>query len=124
MLQFYKNHLMKRRDLTALNFKLLEDKKINQIYFRFRENILSFVGKEKFAIAVSGGSDSLALSILAKLYSLEQSSDFATLIVDHGLRKESANEAKQTFKNLKKNNIKAEILTYRGSKFTSNFTKR
>ena len=33
---------MKRRDLTALNFKLLEDKKINQIYFRFRENILQF----------------------------------------------------------------------------------
>ncbi|MFM8423357.1 MAG: tRNA lysidine(34) synthetase TilS [Candidatus Fonsibacter sp.] len=115
---------MKRRDLTALNFKLLEEKKINQIYFRFRENILPFVGKEKFAIAVSGGSDSLALSILAKLYSLEQSSDFATLIVDHGLRKESANEAKQTFKNLKKNNIKAEILTYRGSKFTSNIQKK
>ena len=124
MLQFYKNHLMKRRDLTALNFKLLEDKKINQIYFRFRENILPVVGKEKFAIAVSGGSDSLALSILAKLYSLEQSSDFATLIVDHGLRKESANEAKQTFKNLKKNNIKAEILTYRGTKFTSNIQKK
>ncbi|NCU49426.1 MAG: tRNA lysidine(34) synthetase TilS, partial [Candidatus Fonsibacter ubiquis] len=51
---------MKRRDLTALNFKLLEDKKINQIYF----------------------------------------------------------------KNLKKNNIKAEILTYRGSKFTSNIQKK
>ena len=115
---------MKRRDLTALNFKLLEDKKINQIYFRFRENILPLVGKEKFAIAVSGGSDSLALSILAKLYSLEQSSDFATLIVDHGLRKESANEAKKTFKNLKKNNIKAEILTYRGTKFTSNIQKK
>ncbi len=47
MLQFYKNHLMKRRDLTALNFKLLEDKKNNQIYFRFRENILPVIGKEK-----------------------------------------------------------------------------
>ena len=124
MLQFYKNHLMKRRDLTALNFKLLEDKKINQIYFQFRGNILPLIGKEKFAIAVSGGSDSLALSILAKLYSLEQCSDFATLIIDHRLRKESAHEAKQTYKNLKKNNIKAEILTYRGSKFTSNIQKK
>ena len=124
MLQFYKNHLMKRRDLTALNFKLLEDKKINQIYFRFRENILPLIGKEKFAIAVSGGSDSLALSILAKLYSLEQNSDFATLIIDHGLRKESAYEARQTYKVLKKNNIKAEILTYRGTKFTSNIQKK
>ena len=124
MLQFYKNHLMKRRDLTAYNFKLLEDKKINQIYFQFRENIFPLIGKEKFAIAVSGGSDSLALSILAKLYSLEQCSDFATLIIDHRLRKESAHEAKQTYKNLKKNNIKAEILTYRGSKFTSNIQKK
>jgi len=124
MLQFYKNHLMKRRDLTALNFKLLEDKKINQIYFQFRGNILPLIGKEKFAIAVSGGSDSLALSILAKLYSQEKCSDFATLIIDHRLRKESAHEAKQTYKNLKKNNIKAEILTYRGSKFTSNIQKK
>jgi tRNA(Ile)-lysidine synthase len=115
---------MKRRDLTAHNFKLLEDKKINQIYFQFRGNILPLIGKEKFAIAVSGGSDSLALSILAKLYSLEQCSDFATLIIDHRLRKESAHEAKQTYKNLKKNNIKAEILTYRGSKFTSNIQKK
>ena len=115
---------MKRRDLTALNFKLLEDKKINQIYFQFRENIFPLIGKEKFAIAVSGGSDSLALSILAKLYSQEKCSDFATLIIDHRLRKESAHEAKQTYKNLKKNNIKAEILTYRGSKFTSNIQKK
>ena len=115
---------MKRRDLTALNFKLLEDKKINQIYFQFRGNILPLIGKEKFAIAVSGGSDSLALSILAKLYSLEQCSYFATLIIDHRLRKESAHEAKQTYKNLKKNNIKGEILTYSGSKFTSNIQKK
>ena len=31
---------MKRRDLTALNFKLLEDKKINQIYFRSNRSYL------------------------------------------------------------------------------------
>ena len=44
---------MKRKDLTVVSLKLLEDKKINQIYFRFRETISSFIGKEKFAIAVS-----------------------------------------------------------------------
>ncbi len=58
MRQSYKNHLMKRKDLTVVSFKLLEDKKINHIYFRFKEKILPFIGKEKFAIAVSGGSDS------------------------------------------------------------------
>ena len=58
---------MKRKDLTAVSLKLLKDKKINHIYFRFREKISSFIGKEKFAIAVSGGSDILALRVLAKL---------------------------------------------------------
>jgi len=124
MQQFYKNHLMKRKDLTVVSLKLLEDKKINQIYFRFRETISSFVGKEKFAIAVSGGSDSLALSVLAKLYSLENDNDFMALIIDHKLRKESADEAKQTYKNLTQNKIKAKILTYRGEKFSSNIQKK
>jgi len=124
MPQFYKNHLMKRKDLTAVSLKLLEDKKINHIYFRFREKISSFVGKEKYAIAVSGGSDSLALSTLAKLYSLENGNDFIALIIDHKLRKESANEAKQTYKSLTQNKIKAKILTYQGEKFSSNIQKK
>ena len=115
---------MKRKDLTAVSFKLLEDKKINHIYFRFKEKILPFIGKEKFAIAVSGGSDSLALSALAKLYSLENDNDFVALIIDHKLRKESANEAKQTYKNLAQNKIKAKILTYQGEKFSSNIQKK
>ena len=124
MPQFYKNHLMKRKDLTAVSLKLLEDKKINHIYFRFREKISFFVGKEKFAIAVSGGSDSLALSTLTKLYSLENDNDFVALIIDHKLRKESANEAKQTYKTLTQNKIKAKILTYQGEKFSSNIQKK
>ncbi len=124
MLQSYKNHLMKRKDLTAVSLKLLEDKKINHIYFRFREKISSFIGKERFAIAVSGGSDSLALSVLAKLYSLENDNDFVSLIIDHKLRKESAEEARVTYKNLTQNKIKAKILTYQGEKFSSNIQKK
>ncbi|NBT38804.1 MAG: tRNA lysidine(34) synthetase TilS, partial [Proteobacteria bacterium] len=115
---------MKRKDLTAVSLKLLEDKKINHIYFRFREKISSFIGKEKYAIAVSGGSDSLALSTLAKLYSLENDNDFVALIIDHQLRKESANEAKQTYNILTQNKIKAKILTYQGEKFSSNIQKK
>ena len=124
MLQSYKNHLMKRKDLTAVSLKLLEDKKINHIYFRFREKISSFIGKERFAIAVSGGSDSLALSVLAKLYSLENNNAFVSLIIDHKLRKESAEEARVTYKNLTQNKIKAKILTYQGEKFSSNIQKK
>jgi tRNA(Ile)-lysidine synthase len=115
---------MKRKDLTAFSLKLLEEKKINHIYFRFREKISPFISNEKFAIAVSGGSDSLALSTLAKLYSLENDNDFVALIIDHKLRKESSNEAKQTYKSLTKNKIKAKILTYKGEKFSSNIQKK
>ena len=105
---------MKRKGLIAVNLALLEDKKVNKIYLDFREKITTNIGKEKFAIAVSGGADSLSLSILAKLYSLENKNKFIALIVDHGLRKESAIEAKKTLKNLLKNNINAKILTYSG----------
>ncbi len=115
---------MKRKDLTVVSLKLLEDKKINHIYFRFREKISSLIGKERFAIAVSGGSDSLALSVLAKLYSLENDNDFVSLIIDHKLRKESAEEAKQTYKSLTQKKIKAKILTYQGKKFSSNIQKK
>ena len=115
---------MKRKDLTVVSLKLLEDKKINHIYFSFREKISSFIGKERFAIAVSGGSDSLALSVLAKLYSLENDNDFVSLIIDHKLRKESAEEARVTYKNLTQNKIKAKILTYQGEKFSSNIQKK
>ncbi|CAN1592965.1 tilS tRNA(Ile)-lysidine synthase [Candidatus Pelagibacterales bacterium] len=124
MLQSYKNHLMKRKDLTVVSLKLLKDKKINHIYFSFREKISSFIGKERFAIAVSGGSDSLALSVLAKLYSLENDNAFVSLIIDHKLRKESAEEARVTYKNLTQNKIKAKILTYQGEKFSSNIQKK
>jgi len=115
---------MKRKGLIAVNLALLEDKKVNKIYLDFREKITTNIGKEKFAIAVSGGTDSLSLSILAKLYSLENKNKFIALIVDHGLRKESAKEAKETLKNLLKNNINAKILTYSGQKFSSNIQKR
>jgi tRNA(Ile)-lysidine synthase len=124
MLQSYKNHLMKRKDLTVVSLKLLEDKKINHIYFSFREKISSFIGKERFAIAVSGGSDSLALSVLAKLYSLENDNAFVSLIINHKLRKESAEEARVTYKNLTQKKIKAKILTYQGEKFSSNIQKK
>jgi tRNA(Ile)-lysidine synthase len=123
MLQFYKSHLMKRKDLTAVNLKLLEEKKINHIYFQFREKILPFVGKSKFAIGVSGGSDSLALSVLARLYALENNSNFVALIIDHKLRKESARETRKTLKNLKDKNIESKILTYKGKNFSSNIQK-
>ena len=48
----------------------LRNKRIFQIYRKF-ENILKL--NEDFIVGVSGGSDSLALSFLSKIYSIKKS---------------------------------------------------
>ena len=91
----------------------LKDKRILQIYKKFESNLV--VNKD-FVVAVSGGSDSLALSFLAKIFSIKNFLNVKYLIVDHKLRKESTSEAKYVQKILKKYLISLEILTWNGPK--------
>ena len=49
--------------------KFLKNKRINKIYKKF-ENSLNL--NKSFAVAVSGGPDSLALAFLAKIYSIKK----------------------------------------------------
>ena len=95
----------------------LNNKKINQIYKKF-ENSLNL--NESFAVAVSGGPDSLALAFLAKIYSLKKVITSKIFIVDHKLRIGSTIEAKLVKKILKRYFIKAEILTWKGKKPSKN----
>ena len=69
----------------------LKDKRTLQIYKKF-ETILNI--NKNFIVAVSGGPDSLALSFLAKIYSIKKSLDVKYFIVDHKLRNNSTSEAK------------------------------
>ena len=91
----------------------LKDKKTLQIYKKFEKNLPN---KKKFIVAVSGGPDSLALSFLAKIYSIIKSIDIKYFIVDHRLRKNSKLEAKNVQKKLKNFSIKLNILTWKGKK--------
>jgi len=91
----------------------LKDKKTLQIYKKFEKNLPY---KKKFIVAVSGGPDSLALSFLAKIYSIIKSIDIKYFIVDHRLRKNSKLEAKNVQKKLKNFSIKLNILTWKGKK--------
>jgi len=91
----------------------LKNRRIFQIYKKFESNL--FI-KKKFIVAVSGGPDSLALSFLAKIYSIKKSVDIKYYIVDHRLRKNSTLEAKLVQKKLKNFSVKLNILTWRGKK--------
>jgi tRNA(Ile)-lysidine synthase len=91
----------------------LTNKRINLIYKRFEKSLNI---KENFAVAVSGGPDSLSLAFLAKVYSLKNKLKIKYFIVDHRLRKESTDEAIKVKKILKKFSINLEILTWRGKK--------
>ena len=114
---------MSPKNLSAKNripkilIKKLNNKKINKIYKQF-EKSLSI--NEKFAVAVSGGPDSLALAFLAKIYSINNSVASKFLIVDHKIREESTREALSVKKLLKDHSISAKILTWNGKKPNSN----
>ncbi len=95
----------------------LKDKRISNIYNKFEKSLNI---NQNFAVAVSGGPDSLALAFLAKVYSMKCKVKSKFFIVDHKLRPESTKEAKKIKKLLKKFMIDLEILTWNGSKPSSN----
>ena len=95
----------------------LENKRINQIYKKFENSLIL---NESFAVAVSGGPDSLALAFLAKIYSLKKKISSKFFIVGHRLRSESTNEAKLVKNILKLYSINAEIISWKGIKPSKN----
>ena len=116
---------MKKRNLSAKkkihNFYLdkLKNPRIKKIYLKFEESLEKY-NLSKFSIAVSGGTDSMALTFLAKCHSIKKQIDYLYYTVDHKLRNASTNEATQTKQELKKFGIFCEILTWRNDKNFSN----
>jgi tRNA(Ile)-lysidine synthase len=68
------------------------------------------------AVAVSGGPDSLALTLLADRWARRRGGRVAALIVDHGLRPESAAEAHTVAGWLAARGIAHEVLVWAGDK--------
>jgi len=69
------------------------------------------------AVAVSGGSDSLALMhLLAAFAKTRRRKPPVVLTVDHGLRKTSAADARRVAQWAKKLGLKTQLLTWRGKK--------
>ena len=117
---------MKKKSLSAkkkIHKKLLYYLKsplINKIYKNYNNFIKFNLGKSTFSVAVSGGSDSLALAYLSKCYSILNNVKVNFYHVDHKLRKESSLEAKKLNFLLKKFDINCKILSWNGQKPKSN----
>ena len=92
----------------------IKDSEIKKIYTKFKSIIFKKVGKKNFAIAVSGGSDSLCLAYFSKIYSFEFKNTIHVLIVNHKLRLESHKEAQKVKKILNKKGIQSKILNWKG----------
>ncbi len=88
---------------------------INKLVNVFDIHIMS----SKIAIAVSGGLDSIVLMNLAKLSNKIDTKSIHILIVDHGLRKNSKDEAFFAKQEAGKLGFKSKILTWKGKKPTT-----
>tara|TARA_B100001057_G_C22750304_1_gene911523 strand:- start:366 stop:1391 length:1026 start_codon:yes stop_codon:yes gene_type:complete len=95
----------------------LSNKRIRYLFKEFENN---FEVKHRFAVAVSGGPDSLALAFLTKVFSIKYNLNCKYFIIDHKLRKGSTNESKNVKKILSKYGIKLEILSWNEKKPLSN----
>ena len=74
---------------------------------------------QDFAIAVSGGRDSMALARLAAIYGKTKGLRVTALTVDHGLRPESSDEAAQVARWCKAAGLVHRILAWDGEKPTT-----
>ena len=102
---------MRKKDSSVLKLKdLTLTNKTSLIYSNFRLQLESFVKKKSFLVAVSGGPDSLALSALSHTYLLEKKTKVFFVLIDHGIRKNSSEEAQNVKKLLKKRGINLIIL--------------
>tara|TARA_B100001741_G_C16525387_1_gene586819 strand:- start:584 stop:1606 length:1023 start_codon:yes stop_codon:yes gene_type:complete len=103
---------MKRKNLNATKLKdaIIQDKKISAIYLKLKSVLSKFKQNNSFAVAVSGGPDSMALAFLTSMLVREKRLRAHFLLVDHGIRKNSRKEALEVKKMLKKIGINLRIL--------------
>ena len=117
---------MKKKSLNAkkkIHKKLLNYLKnplISKIFRDFENFLLNYNDTKSFAVAVSGGPDSLALTYLSKCFSILNDVNVKYYHVDHKLRYESTEEAKKIGLLLKGFDINCKTIVWKGQKPKSN----
>ena len=80
------------------------------------ETFAPFENAPRLAVAVSGGADSLSLCFLARDWTAARGGLVTALTVDHGLRPESAEEARQVAACMARHGIEHKVLSWLGEK--------
>ena len=80
---------------------------------RLMEAVGPFESRPRLAVAVSGGSDSIALTLLSAAWARRRGGTITAITVDHGLRPEAAAEARQVGRWLRALGIAPRILRWR-----------
>ena len=101
--------MSKKNSSVILKNRFFNSKDLSSIYSNFK-NKLDKLKRKSYAVAISGGPDSLALAALSKAYSIERKTSFYYTLVNHNIRSNSSKEADQVKVLLKKHNIKLNIL--------------
>jgi len=102
---------MSKKDSSVLKLKDFRlNSKTSIIYSNFRSQLDTLAKKKTFLVAVSGGPDSLALCALSHTYLIEKKNKVFFVLVDHGIRTNSSNEAQKVKNLLKKKGIYLKIL--------------
>ncbi len=104
--------MSKKNSNAILKDGFKDFKEISKVFLDFKKKINKFKSRS-FLIAVSGGPDSLALAALTKAYSYEKKIDLKYVLINHNIRTNSAKEAIEVKKLLKKHNIDLKIITNR-----------
>lgn len=89
---------------------------VSDLLFTKSEKIIGKNLPKKIAVAVSGGADSLALTLLLQRFCLEKEIKLFALTVDHKVRASSSGEAKKLGSILAGKNISHKILSLNSDK--------
>ncbi len=112
----------KNSNVKKFKKKFQENSRILNVYNVFKKNI-SFSKKNLIVVAVSGGADSLALSALTKFNQYNGNNKYFYVLVDHGYRKKSSQEALKVRKIIKTKIDENLIIIKNKQKFKSNLQK-
>ena len=105
------NQIQRKKLLSEINSPILDD----EFNLSMKQFGLGYVD-DNLAMAISGGSDSMALSVLLNRWSKNYSIELHALIIDHCLREESSDEAIAVSERLKNLKIKNHILQWEKGK--------